>query len=692
MELSIKQKEIINSPYNRVAVRAAAASGKALSNDSLIFTSIGPIKIADAHVGMQIYGDDGKLHTIVGVYPQGLKDNYKVTFSDRTSIICSKDHLWTFQTESLRSKKSKTWITTTLEEIINKYPLFKDSRAKNNFSDKETKRKNIFIPLTAPINYLPKNLKIEPYTMGALLGDGSFVNSIFTSEDKDIIQWVNEGLNKINCELIYKDKYDYYINSHHLQTFSKILKEYNLWNLKSDMKFIPADYKYSCIEDRLNLLRGLIDTDGSCDGSAYDITLKSKQLILDCKEICESLGLTAVYQEKNATCFNSKNGIVDCGTVYRLRIKTSSQFEKLHRSAKREKQWKPAKIKSFRAITNIEKLDSQSEMTCIKIDSPSELFVTDNYIVTHNTTLLTEKVRSLLINGITPSTIAVITYTRMAAANLIERLGVDYKDGIYIGTVHSLAAHFLSKNGKGGMIHQAAEDEEFDTLFAECKDLNLKGEYNWVLLDEGQDSSTSQLEFIFNMLDPPNIFIVYDDRQCIFEEKNQLDKYIKKEQLYVYQMNENYRNCPSILKFAKAQLSGSKLTDNSIPMNFIPGQVWRDTYTFDLFKTIPKDDYSNWAILAPTNQDIGFLKKQLENLGIPYVTFRQSAITKAQLNKLMSENTVKLLTIHSAKGLEWDNVIVYDVNHFMMKAAWYAAALRYVGATRAKTKLYWLKK
>lgn len=326
------------------------------------------------------------------------------------------------------------------------------------------------------------------------------------------------------------------------------------------------------------------------------------------------------------------------------------------------------------------------------INSPYNRVAVRAAAASGKTTLLTEKVRSLLVSGVIPSTIAVITYTRMAAANLIERLGSDYKDGIYIGTVHSLAAHFLSKNGKGGMIHQAAEDEEFDTLFAECQNLNLKGEYNWVLLDEGQDSSTSQLEFIFTMLDPPNIFIVYDDRQCIFEEKNQLDKYIKKEQLYVYQMNENYRNCPSILKFAKAQLSGSKLTDNSVPMNFIPGQVWRDTYTFDLFKTIPKDDYSNWAILAPTNQDIGFLKKQLENLGIPYVTFRQSAITKTQLNKLMNENTVKLLTIHSAKGLEWDNVIVYDVNHFMLKAAWYAAALRYVGATRAKTKLYWLKK
>ena len=308
------------------------------------------------------------------------------------------------------------------------------------------------------------------------------------------------------------------------------------------------------------------------------------------------------------------------------------------------------------------------------------------------TTLLTEKVRSLLVNGVTPSTIAVITYTRMAAANLIERLGDDYKDGIYIGTVHSLAAHFLSKYGKGGIIKQAAEDEDFDTLFLECQGLILKGEYNWVLLDEGQDSSAQQLEFIFKLLEPENIFVVYDDRQCIFEEKNRLDNYIKSEKLYVYSMNENYRNCPSILKFAKTQLKGSKLTDDSIACNNIPGMVWRDSYTFDLFSIIPEDDYNNWAVLAPTNQDLEFLKHQLEQFDIPYATFKQGSITKAQLNKLMSENTVKLLTIHSAKGLEWDNVIVYDTTHFMLKAAWYAASLRYVAATRAKKRLYWLKK
>ena len=65
------------------------------------------------------------------------------------------------------------------------------------------------------------------------------------------------------------------------------------------------------------------------------------------------------------------------------------------------------------------------------------------------TSTLIEKVRRLLNEGIDPSSIAVITFTRMAAQEMVERLGKDYKDGLFIGTIHALAAHFLSKKGVG---------------------------------------------------------------------------------------------------------------------------------------------------------------------------------------------------------------------------------------------------
>ena len=94
--------------------------------------------------------------------------------------------MWTFQTESLRSSKSSRWITCSLAEIIEKYPLYKDSRTKNNFGNKASKRKNLFIPMCKPVQFEEQALQIEPYTFGALLGDGSFRRSTFTNENKDV--------------------------------------------------------------------------------------------------------------------------------------------------------------------------------------------------------------------------------------------------------------------------------------------------------------------------------------------------------------------------------------------------------------------------------------------------------------------------------------------------------------------------
>ena len=174
MELSKLQENILDKNEKRVVVMAAAAAGKALSHGSKLYTVSGPIFIENAKIGDRIYGEDGNLHQIIGVFPQGKKKEYIITFSDRTQIKCCNEHLWTFQTESLRSKKSSTWITGSLQEIIDKYPLYKDARAKNNFGKGKSLRKNIFIPITQPIQFPEQKLKIEPYTMGALLGDGSF--------------------------------------------------------------------------------------------------------------------------------------------------------------------------------------------------------------------------------------------------------------------------------------------------------------------------------------------------------------------------------------------------------------------------------------------------------------------------------------------------------------------------------------
>lgn len=705
MELSELQKKIVNAPENKIVVMAAAAAGKALENGSILYTDHGPIKIEDSKIGDLVYGLDGQLRTIIGVFPQGLKKKYIVEFSDGTKINCCNEHLWTFQTESLRGRKSKTWVTTTLDDIINNYPLFKDARAKNNFSSKQSKRKNIWIPMTQPINFPSRKVPLDAYTLGALLGDGCLngagAMSTFTNADKDVLEKVQNGLQQIGCSLQSVNNqnrpYDYKIRQNSKigngkGVFTSLLEDLNLDFSRSGDKFIPDLYKYNSIQIRIDLLKGIIDTDGYCEGGAYDIVLKSQKLILDIKEVCESLGMTAVYSTKKAICTNSTNGKKDCGEVYRLRIKTTQLIQKIHSSQKRESQWRPTKVYAHRAITKITETNEYVPMTCIQVDSSDELFVTNNFIVTHNTQVLTERARKLLREGVEPTDIAVITFTNLAAQELKERLAEDYKDGIYIGTIHGLANKFLVTHGinTGKLI----EKEEFDEFFELLQENPhcVKHIPN-ILLDEAQDSSWGEFNFIFNMIKPDTFFVAADPRQSIYGFRDAQPELIKRlarqPDVTVYDLNENYRNGELILEYAKRILEKIGMSDSSIPMR-TGGMVYEGTCDLEnIIQWIKKyGTYRDWAILCSTNNEIDWLRAKLKERDIPTITFKQGKMTKAQLENAMKDNVVKVLTRHSAKGLEFPYVIVYN-------PSWWggdeAKRVNYVAATRARDILLWLE-
>ena len=123
------------------------------------------------------------------------------------------------------------------------------------------------------------------------------------------------------------------------------------------------------------------------------------------------------------------------------------------------------------------------------------------------TACLTEKTRLLLREGVDPRQIAVITFTNLAASELQYRLDADYKEGIFVGTIHSLANYMLRSSGID--TSKILDEEKFDELFALIK----KNQYcvkhlQWVLLDEAQDSDTLQFEFIVDMICPDNFFVI----------------------------------------------------------------------------------------------------------------------------------------------------------------------------------------
>lgn len=308
------------------------------------------------------------------------------------------------------------------------------------------------------------------------------------------------------------------------------------------------------------------------------------------------------------------------------------------------------------------------------------------------TALLTEKVRQLLRAGIAPSKMAVITFTNMAAGELRKRLGADYKDGLFMGTIHSLANYFLLSSGI--RTHAVLENENFDELFEmvsehpEC----IKS-MDWIILDEAQDSSPIQFQFLFDMIRPEHFFVVGDPKQSIYSfnggNPRLMGQLAINEDADVFTLNENYRNGFNILSYAKRITRRAGNDDDSICMTDAPGLVIESDFNPNRFIEMIQENpnYKEWAILTRTNKEIEEMALRLSKVGIPYDTFKQGDLTNAQLGEKIAQNTVKILTIHSAKGLEWDNVIVIGTRFTSSEEV----NVCYVAATRARKLLVWSK-
>ena len=478
--LDDSQYKAVTSTDDNILIRASAGSGKALDNNTNVLTSKGWKKISDLTLNNLVAGSDGLFHQLIGIYPQGLKQVYKVIFSDNSVVRCSPDHLWTYQTKSQRDTHYNDFRyskTKTTKEILESETI------KNNNGSW-----NIYIPMIQPIHFSNNNLPIDPYLLGVLLGEGCWTGDgiTFTCAEKDLLEKVENILQKYQCSLQYTGQYDYGIRGekgfgyNNCQDYvGATITALGLRGTNSHTKFIPSMYLFTTEENRIALLQGLIDTDGCCQASEYDITLASKQLILDIKFLCESLGFTATYSEKMSTC-NGKN----CGIVYRLCIKTSKAYPKIHTTLNKDSRWKKGQTSARRTIREIIPTDEFVEMTCIAIDSPDHLFVIDNCIVTHNTKCLLTAVADHRYNYLNDR-ICAITFTRAAGEEMrvkLQRMGIY---DVEVTTIHSWARKLLYELGdKYGLKIQVMEENEIkDALRQVSKQYLLKSKVRSVNID-----------------------------------------------------------------------------------------------------------------------------------------------------------------------------------------------------------------
>jgi superfamily I DNA/RNA helicase len=382
--------QMLASPkQSHMMINALAGSGKAQPLDSLLLTPKGWIEMGNIKVGDLVYGSDGMPHVVKGVFPQGMKEIFEVKFTDNTSVECCEEHLWTTENRKNRWKCMRDGKPIfSLKETNSTKKLAEDLICKDRLKH--------YIPLVEPINFLKKKVKIDPYVMGVLLGDGCFRsgNLSYSTQDQEIIKSVDDYLIK-ETNLISKHKgkgYDYRITGNKKGIKNPLIleiKRLNLWDKSSRNKFIPDDYKFNDVSTRIAVLQGLLDTDGHVKPNTANIEYStvSEQLCDDVKFLVESLGGTVTIKTRIPTFFYK--GIKKNGQLcYRMTIKLNNNFIPF-RLSRKIKNYKPReKYFPKRAIASIQSLGIQKECQCISIDSEDNLYVTNNCILTHNTTVL----------------------------------------------------------------------------------------------------------------------------------------------------------------------------------------------------------------------------------------------------------------------------------------------------------------
>ena len=343
----------------------------------------GYIRMGDLKEGDKIFTHDGSLTTIGKVFDKGVQDIYKITFSDGRTALCGADHLWDVYVMSHGRYVRKT---------IDTKSMMKDYK----YGKPESFKRRYHIPaLSAPVEYPHRGVPIDPYTLGALIGNGVLGNrSLSISSGTPEVPYRIAKRNGFVVREDTKSKYRYQFWTDDGETIST--KDFfidlpEMVGKLSHEKYIPEIYIHNDVQTRMELLQGLMDTDGSISyndgrfGVSYSSC--SKQLLLDIQELIRSLGYNGnISEDKRTEKYRSSY----CGSIifqvpnefkpqmftlpYKLVIACSAVNYKKHRNY------------DMITVKEIE-FSHREEARCIYVTDPSHLYVTNQFIVTHNTTL-----------------------------------------------------------------------------------------------------------------------------------------------------------------------------------------------------------------------------------------------------------------------------------------------------------------
>jgi hypothetical protein len=344
--------------------------------DARVLTPSGWTTMGALAVGDEVIGSDGKAHDVTGVFPQGEQDIYRVTFTDGSSTECTGNHVW--HVASAYDRKHGTHRVMSLDELVSGGLHYRSGPAKWS------------VPLVDPVQFTASHaeLPIDPYLMGLLLGDGSFRGngkgsggvslSVATSDVEETKGLLNlpdgvtiSGREQKGCsELYFRGP-----GSPKRNPLTDAVRGLGLFDVIGHEKFIPAEYMRAGVTDRIAVLQGLIDSDGSVSPTAVRFTNTSRRLIDDLVDLVGSIGGTTSVT------------LVDRGhrPQWTVVIKRLPEGIVPARLARKASAFRPiSRVGRYRYIDRVERV-GRKQAQCIRVDSDDHLYVTDDHIVTHNT-------------------------------------------------------------------------------------------------------------------------------------------------------------------------------------------------------------------------------------------------------------------------------------------------------------------
>lgn len=388
--------------------------GKAQNLDALVLTPKGFRRMGDILPGDLVSTPDGGCTRVLEVFPQGVLPMYRISFEDGRSVLASGDHLWEihhkhwngkYRPGQSRAGRARPRVLTTLELHAHM------ARNKGRFH----------VRLAKPVEQPQQELPLHPYVLGCILGDGLIGKGnrmTFCNPDVDIIERMRARMpDTVDLRHVGPRPIDYAfairerarLDTTHLRgrngkpahPMKLIVERLGLSGTRSREKHVPEIYKASTTEDRLELLRGLLDTDGTVTKTGvvqFDTT--SERLAQDVQELVWSLGGVATIKKKQAGYRDA--GVKKPGRMsYHLTIQHPTPRTLLTLPRKRDRAPSHYRYGSDGLklqVTSIEPA-GEADAQCLLLDHPNHLYITDHYIVTHNTRLIENLIEQDIAKG-----------------------------------------------------------------------------------------------------------------------------------------------------------------------------------------------------------------------------------------------------------------------------------------------------